>query len=299
MPDRVDLTYCVVNTNGRELLLLCLDAIEETAHEVLVLDNASSDGSADAVRARQQGNLRLIALEEPRGKAENDTRLLREAKGDYCLLLNEDSELQPGAAAALRQALEADPAAAVAGAQLLDPQGRPQPCAWRFPSVATAAAFAVGLSRLVVQSTGSAIRRVDWCQSSALLVRREAAEQVDYLDSVFFVYSDETDFQKRLADAGWHALHVPAARAVHHEQLTTDAGSASRRIVEFHRNRDLYVRKHHGPTAALGVRVLTAIGYALRLPRDPRRFALHARQALRPGRGEGIADAVRASLPRS
>ncbi len=295
----MDLTYCVVNTNGRELLLLCLDAIEETAHEVLVLDNASSDGSADAVRARQQGNLRLIALEEPRGKAENDTRLLREAKGDYCLLLNEDSELQPGAAAALRQALEADPAAAVAGAQLLDPQGRPQPCAWRFPSVATAAAFAVGLSRLVVQSTGSAIRRVDWCQSSALLVRREAAEQVDYLDSVFFVYSDETDFQKRLADAGWHALHVPAARAVHHEQLTTDAGSASRRIVEFHRNRDLYVRKHHGPTAALGVRVLTAIGYALRLPRDPRRFALHARQALRPGRGEGIADAVRASLPRS
>jgi hypothetical protein len=89
------LSYCVVNTNGRELLLACLEAIERTMppdleHEVLVLDNASDDGSAEAVRALDRG-IRLIALERRTGKAANDSRLLREARGEYCLLLNEDS----------------------------------------------------------------------------------------------------------------------------------------------------------------------------------------------------------------
>jgi hypothetical protein len=78
-----------------------------------------------------------------------------------------------------------------------------------------------------VQSTGRAVRRVDWGQSAALLVRRDAAEQVGWMDAEFFVYSDEVDFQKRLADAGWHTLYVPAAVAVHHEQLST--GSLPRR----------------------------------------------------------------------
>ena len=66
-----------------------------------------------------------------------------------------------------------------------------------------------------------------------------------FLDPDFFVYSDETDFCKRLHDAGWDVLYVPAARAIHHDQLTTDPRGARRRIVEFHRNRDLYMRKHH------------------------------------------------------
>src|SRR4051794_13730824 len=137
-------SYCVVNTNGRELLLACLDAIERTTpsdleHEVLVLDNASDDGSADAVRALDR-DIRLIALERRAGKAANDSRLLQEANGEFCLLLNEDSELQPGAVAALLGALQSDRDAAVAGAQLLAPDGREVPCAWRLPSGETALA---------------------------------------------------------------------------------------------------------------------------------------------------------------
>ena len=89
-----------------------------------------------------------------------------------------------------------------------------------FPRVATALAGALMLHRrCVVQSTGERAREVDWCQSSALLVRREAAAQVDYLDPDFFVYSDEVDFARRLRDAGWRSVYVPQALAVHHEQL--------------------------------------------------------------------------------
>jgi N-acetylglucosaminyl-diphospho-decaprenol L-rhamnosyltransferase len=296
------LSYCVVNTNGRDYLLACLEAIER-AHpegmerEVLVLDNASSDGSAEAVRSRG-GEVRLIERERRAGKGENDSTLMRAAKGKYCLLLNEDSELRPGAPAALVDALEADPKAAAATAQLLNSDGAPVPCAWRFPGVGTALAGALFLHRwLTVQSKGSSTRRVDWGQSSALLVRREGGAQVDFMDPTFFVYYDECDFAKRLADAGWHSLFVPAAGAIHHDQLSTDLGAGLPRIVEFHRNRDLYMRKHHGRAAALAVRLLTAWSYAVRalaatvLPNQPARiFWAHTRQALFPNRGESIRD---------
>ena len=299
------LSYCVVNTNGRELLLACLAAIERThpagvEREILVLDNASDDGSAEAVRALG-GDIRLIALERRAGKAENDSTLMREARGRYCLLLNEDSELRPGAPAALIAALEDDPRAGAAGAQLLDPAGDSVPCAWRFPGLGTALAGALFLHRrLTVQSRGRATRRVDWAQSSALMVRREAAEEVGYMDPDFFVYYDECDFARRLADAGWHSLFVPSAEAVHHDQLSTDLAAGLPRIVEFHRNRDLYMRKHHSAAAALAVRLLTAWAYAVRalvatvLPGQPSRvYRAHARQALFPERGQSIRDQVR------
>jgi GT2 family glycosyltransferase len=296
------LSYCVVNTNGRELLLACLAAIERThpdgvEREILVLDNASDDGSAAAVRARG-GDVRLIALDRRTGKAENDSTLMREAQGKYCLLLNEDSELRPGAAEALIAALESDPRAAAGGARLLNSDDRPVPCAWRFPGVGTALAGTLFLHRwLTVQSKGASTRRVEWAQSSALLVRREAAAEVGYMDPDFFVYYDECDFAKRLADAGWHSLFVPAAEAVHHDQLSTDLAAGLPRIVEFHRNRDLYMRKHHGRGAALAVRALTAWSYAVRalvaavLPGHPAQvYWAHARQASMPGRGTGIRD---------
>ncbi len=301
-----ELSYCVVNTNGRDYLLACLAAIEATRPpgvetETLVLDNASTDGSADAVRALG-GDIQLIEQPRPTGKAENDSLLMERAKGKYCLLLNEDSELKPGTAAVLIAALEADPRAAAATPQLLDSNGSPYPCAWKFPGVGTALAGALFLHRwLTVQSTGKATRRVDWAQSSALLVRREAAAEVGFMDPDFFVYYDECDFAKRLAEAGWHELFVPGAAAVHHDQLSTDLAAGLPRIVEFHRNRDLYMRKHHGRAAALAVRVLTAWSYAARavaatlIPGQPAEiYRAHARQALFPARGAGIRERAEA-----
>jgi N-acetylglucosaminyl-diphospho-decaprenol L-rhamnosyltransferase len=131
-----------------------------------------------------------------------------------------------------------------------------------------------------------------------LLVRREAAADVGWLDPAFFVYSDEVDFCRRLRDAGWSVLYVPAARAIHHEQLSTDR-VPERRIVELARNRDLYMRKHHSAPAALAVRGLTAWAYAVRaaaallLPgHSARRYWRHVTATLAPSRGEGLAEAA-------
>ncbi len=350
MPE-VEVSFCVVNTSQRELLLRGLDAIAREraalpfATEVLVLDNGSRDGSAEAARAHPAVD-EAIALGERRGKALNDSELMQRARGRYALLLNEDSELLPGATLALWQALQARPDAACAGSQLLRPGGdrlqskltaadpappavspgvaaadsappavspgvaaadsaamavnpEAQACAWRFPTVATALAGAVFAHRLyTVQSKGERTREVDWCQSSALLVRREAAMQVGYMDPNFFVYSDEVDFARRLRDAGWRSLYVPGARAIHHEQLSTGA-VPERRIVEMARNRDRYMRKHHSPAAARAVRWLTAWSYAVRalaallLPgRSPRRYWRHVTATLCPDRGEGLREAA-------
>ena len=282
----------------------CLDAVHDQRRElagdseVLVLDNGSDDGSADAVRARGE-EIELIALRERRGKALNDSELMERARGRYCLLLNEDSELLPGAAAALMSALERDGRAACAVAALRRPDGTPQASAWRFPSVTTALAAAIGLARpFSVQSTGTRVRQVDWGQSCALAVRREAAAAVGWMDPSFFVYSDEVDFQRRLADAGWHTLYVPAAVAIHHEQLSTGALPLAR-IVEHARGRDHYVRKHHGAAAAAAVRLLTAWAYAARslaalvlAGHDAARYREDAIAALWPGRGEGLREAA-------
>jgi GT2 family glycosyltransferase len=296
----------VVNTGGRDYLLDCLAAIKRThpagvEYELLVLDNASGDGSAEAVR-EQHPDARLFALERRTGKADNDSLLLKEARGRFCLLLNEDSELREGAARALLEALEADPGAAAAGAQLLTSDGEPTACAWRLPDIPWAlAAAAFAHERVAVQSTGGRVREVGWVQSSAMLVRRSAAEQVGWLDGDFFVYSDETDFCRRLHDAGWRILFVPGARALHHDQLGTDAAAMRRRIVEFHRNRDRYFRKHGMHLTRLVWKLCWTWAYLLRaaaatlLPgRDPRRYLLHARQELLPGRGEGIREAAEA-----
>jgi N-acetylglucosaminyl-diphospho-decaprenol L-rhamnosyltransferase len=213
----VELSYCVVNTDQRQLLSYCLDAIAreratvEFATETLVLDNASWDGSAEAARSHPV-TTEVIALERRQGRGAAATQLLRRARGRFCLLLNEDSELEPGATVALHAALAAATDAGAAGATLVDPDGAQQPSAWRFPSAATALLSLIGLKRRLVQSRGTQIRDVDWAPASALLVRREAAEAVDWIGH------DEVDFCRRLHSAGWRVLYVPEARAVHHAQ---------------------------------------------------------------------------------
>src|SRR3954462_336675 len=161
----VELSFCVVNTEQRGLLRYCLDAVAreratvDFETEVLVLDNASQDGSVDVAR-RHPVTSDVIALPDRRGKAANDSYLLQRASGRFCLLLNEDSELEPGATVALHAALSAADAAGAAGAQLVSAEGERLPSAWRFPSVSSSLLGAIGLHKRVVQSRGDEVRRV-------------------------------------------------------------------------------------------------------------------------------------------
>ena len=301
----VELSYCVVNTEERELLLRCLDAIAaeqatlDFATEVLVLDNASSDGSASAARRHPRDRRGHRARRSAAARARTTPRCCSAPAGGCACCSTRTPSCCP--APRWRCARRSTPTRAPAprARACCAPTARQQPSAWRFPTPLTALVGALFLHRrYTVQSRGERTREVDWAQSAALLVRRDAAEQIGWFDPDFFVYSDEVDFCKRLRDAGWRTLYVPGAAAIHHEQLSTGA-VPERRIVELSRNRDRYMRKHHTAPAAWAVRLLTAFTYAARavaalvLPgHDPRRYWRHVTATLRPAQGEGLREAA-------
>jgi N-acetylglucosaminyl-diphospho-decaprenol L-rhamnosyltransferase len=274
-----ELSYCVVCTDQRQPLRYCLDAIarERAAvpfeTEVLVLDNASTDGSAEAARAHP-ATTAVLSVPDRRTRGERHTDLLLRARGRYCLLLSGDSELEPGATAALHAALSADEAAGAAAATLVEPDGTPRPSAWRFPGVPAALLGAVGLhGLLVVQSRGGRVRPIDWSPATALLVRRDAAGAIGGFDPTIDAPVDGADFAKRLAAAGLRELYVPEARAVDHAPADPEPNGDKRSADE------RYMRKHHSAVAAHVVRWLTAL-----------RHGAHALLALRRRGGEAGRD---------
>jgi GT2 family glycosyltransferase len=297
------LSYCVTATNARDAALACVESIERThpvdlEHEILVLDNASKDGLAESLAGRD--GVRVVRREDRAGAAENRNALLRESRGELVLVLDADVELRTGAVAALVDAIESGERVAVAGGQLVYPDGSASPCAWRLPGVGAALAQLLFLGGLLVtQSRGDAVREVGWVQSAAMLVRREAVLGVGGYDEAFFLYSDETDLEKRLRDSGFAVVYVPQAVVVHHEQLSS-AGD-KRRIVQFHRGRDRYMRKHHSALAVHLARWLWSLAYVVRAVIacfrpgiSPGAYLDHARQSLRPEVGEGVEEAAAA-----
>jgi GT2 family glycosyltransferase len=284
-----DLSVSIVNTNSRELLLACLDSLAGTPAEIVVLDNASEDGSAAAVRERFP-DVRVLAQEFRAGFGANHNTVLRATTGRYVYVLNEDTTAENWDFDRLVAYLDAHPRAAVLGPKLVYPDGRRQDSAWRFPTPLVSALGLVTLGRLgVKQSNGDSPRVVDWVTGAALVLRRAALDEVGLFDEGFFLYSEEVDLQFRLRRAGWEVHYVPEVTVVHHESQFS-AGIPERRINEMWRSRHRYWRKHHSGAGARLAAISTGAQYAARAllapaaRRDPAlgsRMRLHARDAWR------------------
>ena len=150
--------------------------------DVTVLDNASEDGSAGAVRERFPW-ARVIEQRHRAGFGANHNTVMRATEGRYVYVLNEDATVEPGSFERLVAYMDSHPEVAAVGPHIRYPDGRHQPSAWRFPSPATAALGTITLSRVgVEQSRGDEPRRVDWVMGCALLLRREALDSVGLFD---------------------------------------------------------------------------------------------------------------------
>ena len=305
-----DVSISIVNTSNRELLLACLESLQHAAMrvstEIVVLDNASEDGSAEAVREGFP-DVRVIAQRHRAGFGANHNTVIRNSTGRYVYVLNEDTVSEPGSLDRLVEYMDERPHVAAAGPRIRYPDGRLQPSAWRFPTPKTSAIGALTLGRAgIVQSRGDATRRVDWAMGCALLVRRAALEEVGLFDERFFIYAEETDLCRRLAAAGYEVHYFPHVSVVHHVAQTS-ARVPERRINEHWRSRHRYWTKHHSAAGARIAAVLTGWQYAaraalgealLRLPErrrpvavrptGPAEFRLHARNAWRGVRGPGL-----------
>jgi len=281
-----DLSVSIVNTNSRELLLACLATLAETSAEIVVLDNASEDGSADAVRERFPG-VRVIAQEFRAGFGANHNTVIRASAGRYVYVLNEDTTAAAWAFDEIVAYLDANPRVAALGPRLVYPDGRLQASAWRFPTPFVSALGLLTVGKLgVKQSHGDRPHAVDWVMGAALVLRRDALEQVGLFDEEFFLYSEEVDLQLRLRQAGWDVHYYPEATVVHHESQFS-AEIPERRINEMWRSRHRYWHKHHGSVGARVAALATGGQYAVRAAvaplahRSSRRMLLHARDSWR------------------
>ncbi len=292
-----DLSVSIVNTTSRELLLACLDSLQSEGAELVVLDNASEDGSAEAVRERFPG-VRVIAQQRRAGFGANHNAVIRATGSRYVYVLNEDTTSDDWGLERMVRYLDAHPRVAALGPRLEYPDGRHQDSAWRFPTPAVAALGLFTLGKLgVKQSESVSPRRVDWVMGAALLLRREALDEVGLFDEDFFIYSEETDLCLRLRQAGWEAHYFPEVTVVHHESQFS-AGIPERRINEMWRSRHRYWHKHHSAAGARLAAAATGLQYAARAgiarvrpsafdPGFGARMRLHASDAWRV-RGPGL-----------
>ena len=284
-----DISVSIVNTNSRELLLGCLASLRGTEAEIVVLDNASEDGSAAAVREGFP-EVHVIAQEHRAGFAANHNAVIQTTSGRYVYVLNEDTTADDWGLRRLARYLDEHPRVGALGPRIAYPDGRHQHSAWRFPTPLASLLSLPTLGRVgIAQSRGDVPRPVDWVMGAALLLRRTALDDVGLFDEGFFIYSEEVDLQLRLRRAGWGVHYFPLVTVVHHESQFS-AQIPERRINEMWRSRHRYWRKHHSPLGARVAALSTGAQYALRAALAPvagrdRAFAgrmrLHAHDAWR------------------
>ncbi len=238
--------------------------------EVLVVDNASDD-AIEAELAGQAPNARLVRESANRGYGAACNRGARETARPYLLFLNSDAILEAGAADALTASLDSDPGAAAAGPRLQNADGSLQrsirrfPTPWRIFCESFGLAFLSGGRRPLEGHTATRqdhgrARQAEALMGAALLVRREAFDEVGGFDEAFFLYAEETDLMARWSARGWRVLYEPAARVVHEGGRS----GGDRLFGQLHASLALYTEKHYGRTAAALVRVVLACGAVLR-----------------------------------
>ncbi len=253
----VDLSVVIVSYNVASLLCRCLGSVYRTLgssgiqFEVLVVDNASSDGTGDMLRDRFPQAL-LIENESNRGFAAATNQGLALSGGRYAFLLNPDTELIGDAASRLFGFMESHQDAGMVTGQLLNPDGTLQHGAFRFPNLWMSFLDFFPINHRLTGSRlngryelgGMAPFEVDHPLGASMMVRRQVAEQVGPLDEAFFIYCEEIDWCLRIKRGGWRIYSVPQALVIHHVAQSTRQ-RAPAMFVELHKSRSLLFRKHY------------------------------------------------------
>lgn len=253
----------IVSYQSALVLTGCLRALAHAgvAWEIIVVDNASTDGSAALIR-REFPHVLLLENAVNRGFAAAANQGAALARGTYLLFLNPDTELGPGAIATISRALETNPRLGAVGCQVKNPDGTLQPSMGRFPTVANLIINRLPVVKRIVPSYFInvpwyyyAARSPDWIMGACLMVRKAAFTAVGGFDEEFFLYGEDVDLCYRLGQAGWQLAYLPNAWVIHHDHGKTP----SRRINKFfHLRRGLlrFYAKHYAPAALKRLKLL-------------------------------------------
>lgn len=256
----------VVSYNTRDLLRACLHSVARAATEIedlrtFVVDNASSDASAEMVR-NEFPSVQLIPLDNNIGFGPANNRGIRAGNGAYLLFLNSDAELTPGALKTLVSFLDVNPNCVVAGPRLEYPDGRFQASCRRFPTFLRSLWNTAGLQRRfpnqltslhswLTETDHAHGAKVDMVSGACFLARRDYMESIGGFDENLFLYEEEMDVMLPARHAGKDVRYCAEARVIHHHGASSGEHQASDASL-FHLYRSKYYtfRKHYGPLTA-------------------------------------------------
>jgi hypothetical protein len=271
-----DVSIVIVNFNTLELLRACLQSIAVDPScrefEVIVVDNASTDGSVNMVK-ESYPHVQVVVNQSNEGFARPNNTGIRMALGRYILLLNSDTEVKPGAIREMMSFLESHPEAGACGPMLLYPDGTLQHSVKGFPTLWTHWCDMFFLDKMfshtAVFGRGEMAyfdyhrtQAVDHVMASAFLVRREVCERVGLFDERFTIYYNDMDWCYRMVKAGWRIYYVYAAQTTHHMgQTVSKVNRGFAYFEEMHNNVMLFYRKHYGVASVVVYKLLLAIGF--------------------------------------
>jgi N-acetylglucosaminyl-diphospho-decaprenol L-rhamnosyltransferase len=264
----IRLSVVIVNWNAADLLRRCLHSIIAdqdssglTDVEIVVVDNASSDGSVASIKLEFPA---VVCIQNYKnfGFAHATNQGIRCSTGQYVLLLNPDTEIRPGALGEMLRFMQSRAKAGAVGAMLLNGDGSLQVSAYPEPSLfrETWRLFhldrlrAVGSYPMKAWDTGTP-RKVDVLTGACILIRREVLDQCGLLDERYFIYSEDQDFCRRMRSEGWQAYWLPQAKVLHYGGQSTQQVKGDM-FVRLYREKVAYFRIHHGRGAAARYKIL-------------------------------------------
>jgi GT2 family glycosyltransferase len=273
----MDISVVIVGWNARRYLELCLESLPETSPrrniEILVVDNASSDGTAEMIEARFP-HVKLIRSSENLGFSRGNNLAIRHCQGRYIALVNPDVIVFPGCLDALADFLDQNPKVGNVGPRVLNPDLTLQSSCRRFPTLWNNFCSATGLAGAFKNSRFFAGEHMFFFAHDRTLpvevlvgcfsmIRREAFDTVGLLDEDLFMYGDDVDWCRRCWNAGWKVVFFPGAKAIHDRGKIT-APYPVRFAVAQQRSVIHYWRKHHSFWGVLGIRGIMLFHHALR-----------------------------------
>jgi hypothetical protein len=248
----MDISIVIVNWNTKVLLLDCLASVYKTVEnismEIWVVDNASSDGSVEAVK-RFYPDVKIIQNRKNLGFAAANNRAFKRMRGRYAVLLNTDAVLMKGALEAIYDFVENNPDAGMACGQLLNPDGSKQNSIANFPGLPSLLLNETLLRILLPRRYPSKRKEyknpieVDSCIGACLMVRKKTMDHVGLLDEDYFFFFEETDWARRIKQSGWKIYFVPSARIIHLQGQSVGHNIRSR--ILYYTSRYTYFKKWH------------------------------------------------------
>lgn len=273
--DGPPLSVVIVNWNAGEYLPPCLSSIFEQGVEVevIVVDNASTDGSPQ--KAKQLfPQIKLLLMGENKGYSAGCNRGIKHSKGKFILILNPDTIVLPGAFSQLLDFAQKHPEAGIIGPQMIGFDGKVQMSCRRFPSYETGLFRGTFLERLMPKSRTlsryllsnwdhSQPRVVDWVSGAGMLLRREFLQEAGIFDETFYMYCEDVDMGMRAKEFAWKVMYCPHAKIMHRI-----GGSSDKKVVpmlvKFHLSHYLFFKKHWGWRTSILGEFLLVFGLVVR-----------------------------------